>query len=78
MMNVESILLARGAARRHGIAGAQSESKLGLELRSHLEQQVADYAAAGMTEEEARRRAQIKFGGVECVTEECREFRTGH
>jgi putative ABC transport system permease protein len=57
---------------------AQMESELDRELRSHLEQQIADYVAAGMSDEEARRRAQLEFGGLDRVKEECRESRTGH
>jgi predicted permease len=51
-----------------------TEKHLDAELRFHLEQQVADYVAAGMTPEEARRRARLQFGGLEQVKEECREL----
>ena len=50
-----------------------TERQLDAELRFHLEQQAADYVAAGMTPEEARRRARLEFGGLEQVKEECRE-----
>ena len=43
------------------------------ELASHLEMHVADNMRAGMTEEEARRDALIKLGGVEQTKEKYRE-----
>ncbi len=51
-----------------------AERQLDSELRFHLEQQIADYIAAGMTPEEARRRAQIELGGFEQVKEKCRDL----
>lgn len=53
----------------------QSEKQLDAELRFHLEQQIAGYVAAGMTPEEARRRASLDFGGIERVKEEVRDTR---
>jgi putative ABC transport system permease protein len=55
-----------------------TEKQLDSELQFHLEQQVADYVAAGMAPEEARRRARLEFGGMEGVKEECRESRRVH
>jgi len=49
------------------------EKRLDAELRFHLERQIADYIAAGMCPQEARRRARLEFGGLEQVKEECRE-----
>jgi predicted permease len=51
------------------------EAELDRELRFHIESQVADKVAAGMTEAEARRTTQLEFGGVEQVKEDCRESR---
>ena len=45
------------------------------ELRFHLERQIAEHAAAGMSPEEARRAALLEFGGLEQFKEECREAR---
>ena len=45
------------------------------ELRFHLEQQIAEDTAAGMTPEEARSAALRKLGGVEQLKEECRDSR---
>jgi predicted permease len=55
-----------------------TEKKLDAELRFHLEQQIADYVAAGMTPDEARRRARQEFGGLEQMKEECRDVGTAH
>src|ERR1700674_859738 len=52
-----------------------SEKRLESELQFHLEQQIADYVASGMSPAAARRRACIEFGGIERFKEECREAR---
>jgi len=54
---------------------SRTESRLDKELRFHLEQQIADYTKAGMSAAEARRRAQLEFGGLERVKEEVRDTR---
>jgi putative ABC transport system permease protein len=54
---------------------SRTESELDKELRFHLEQQIASYIAAGITPEEARRRANLEFGGLERVKEEVRDTR---
>jgi putative ABC transport system permease protein len=51
------------------------ERELDQELRFHLERQIAENIAAGMTPEEARRRATREFGGVEQMKEQCRDER---
>ena len=56
----------------------QSEKQLDSELRFHLERQTADYTSAGMTPEEARRRAHLEFGGLEPIKEASREARRSH
>jgi predicted permease len=53
----------------------QLETELEKEMRDHLERQVSGYRRAGLTEEEARRKARLIFGGIEQVREECREAR---
>jgi putative ABC transport system permease protein len=55
-----------------------AEKQLDSELRFHLEQRVAENIAAGMSPEEAQRRARIEFGGMEAVKEDCREARRVH
>jgi putative ABC transport system permease protein len=51
------------------------ERELGSELRFHIERQVEENLAAGMSPEEARRAALREFGGVEQVKEDCRDTR---
>jgi putative ABC transport system permease protein len=52
-----------------------TEKRLDAELRFHLEQKVRDYMASGVSAEEARRRANLAFGGLEQVKQDCREAR---
>ncbi|HVA16504.1 MAG TPA: ABC transporter permease, partial [Candidatus Dormibacteraeota bacterium] len=54
------------------------ETQLDSELRFHVERQIADNIAAGMSPAEARRRALAQFGGTEYIKEECREARGTH
>jgi putative ABC transport system permease protein len=55
--------------RKHG--------ELNEELKFHVEQSTSANMAAGMTAEEARRRALIEFGGVERTRELCHEEQPG-
>ena len=52
-----------------------AEQELGSELRFHIERQVEENLAAGMSAQEARRAAVREFGGVEQVKEDCRDTR---
>jgi len=54
---------------------SHNASQLDKELCFHLEQQIDDYVAAGMSPQESRRRAQQEFGGLERVKEEVRDTR---
>jgi putative ABC transport system permease protein len=54
---------------------SSSDERLDLELRDHIERQVADYAASGMSQQEARRRVRIEFGGLEQAKEHVRDIR---
>ena len=51
------------------------EKRLDAELRFHLEQRIRDFVASGMSQEEARRRANLAFGGLEQVKQDCRDAR---
>ena len=53
----------------------RSEKRLDQELRFHFEEQVAEYIAAGLSPDEARRNARIEFGHLDQVKEECRDVR---
>src|SRR5262249_38469982 len=51
------------------------ERDLDAELQFHVEQLVRDHVAAGLSPQEAKRRANLSFGGLEQVKQECREGR---
>jgi predicted permease len=53
----------------------RSDDALDKELLFHIEERVADLVAAGVTIDEARRRARLEFGGVTQVKEACRDQR---
>jgi putative ABC transport system permease protein len=55
-----------------------AERHLDAELRFHLEQRARDFEALGLSPKEARRRANLAFGGLEQVKQDCREARTGN
>ena len=51
------------------------EAELHEELQDHLERKTREYVAAGLTPDEARRKAMREFGGVELSKENCRDER---
>ena len=51
------------------------ERQLDAELRDHLERLTTDYQRSGLSEQDARRKARLEFGGLEQVKEECRDVR---
>jgi len=51
------------------------ERELDDELRFHIDRQVERYVKAGIDPGEAVRKAQLEFGGVEQIKEECRDAR---
>jgi len=55
----------------------QHESDANDELRFHLERQIESNIAAGMSPDEARRRALVDFGGVQQTRESLREIHRG-
>src|SRR6266571_1690240 len=54
---------------------AQADQELDDELREHLERKTEEYAAQGMTQEEAHRRARLDLDGIEQTKEKCRDAR---
>jgi predicted permease len=60
---------------RRLVRKSRMEGELDRELRFHLEQQISDNLAAGMSPVEARRDALIKLGGIDRVKEEVRDIR---
>jgi len=61
---------ARSLFRRRRLEAALDE-----ELRAHLEMLADDYVRAGMTRDEARRRARLRLGGIEQTKEAVRDAR---
>ncbi len=55
-----------------------AEKQLDAELRYHIGRQVSDYLSAGMSEEEAGRRARMDLGEMEQLKQDCRESRRMH
>jgi macrolide transport system ATP-binding/permease protein len=53
--------------------GARRERELADELESHLQMNIDDNLRAGLTQEEARRQAMLRLGGVEKTTQAYRE-----
>jgi predicted permease len=53
----------------------KAETDLDDELRFHFDHQVEKDVRAGLTREEAARRARMVFGGIDQVKEECRDAR---
>jgi putative ABC transport system permease protein len=60
----------RRLLRREG-----QEASLAKELSFHIEERVADVMRWGVSEEEARRRVRLEFGGAEQVKDDCRDAR---
>src|SRR5215468_9122217 len=54
---------------------SQVEQELDEEIRYHLERQIEEHIAKGMTPEEARYAALRAMGGIEQRKEECRDMR---
>src|SRR4051812_9071527 len=57
------------------LGARRQERELDAELRDHLERQVADDRARGMSDAEARRRARLTLGGLDQAKEACRDAR---
>jgi putative ABC transport system permease protein len=51
------------------------DARMEAEMRSHIELQTQENIEAGMTREEARRRALLSFGPIESIQETCRDTR---
>lgn len=66
----------RWAAALALFQGRRLERELENEILGHLELAEQDYRSRGMTEEEARRAARVRFGGVEKMKEEHRDQRS--
>lgn len=60
---------------RHLFRRGESEAEMAEEMRFHLEQRAAEYAADGLPEAEARLAAQRRFGNTGSIQEHAREAR---
>src|SRR5260370_37383023 len=60
----------RSLLRRNAV-----DAQLQQELRFHLDQQIGEYLAAGLTPDEARAAALRAFGPIGRIEEECRDMR---
>src|ERR1043166_6005343 len=56
----------------------QTEHQLDSELRFHTEQRAAELEQSGVAPDEARRQAQLEFGRMEAIKQDCRESRRVH
>ena len=65
------------SALKNLIAGSRVDRELDAELRAHVELLTEEKVRAGLSPEEARRRALLEMGGVEPVKEQVREARAG-
>ena len=61
------------AQARSLVLRRRRQDELDEELRLHLEQEIAQHVARGLSPEEARRSALRAFGGVDKTKEECRD-----
>jgi len=55
--------------------GRDVERELDEELRFHIDHEIEKYVAAGLSRDEAMRKARLIFGGVDQIKEDCREAR---
>ena len=70
MMISDLLFRLRAVFRRRSV-----EKELDDELRFHFEHEVEKLMRAGLTHEEASRRARLSLGGIDQVKEECRDAR---
>ena len=60
---------------RRAFHNRRTPNQIDKELRFHLDQQIKDNIAAGLTPQEAARRAKLEFGTLDLVKEEIRDTR---
>ncbi len=51
------------------------EQELDAELQFHIDRRIDDHVKDGLSRDEARRRVQLEFGGLELTKDECRDVR---
>src|SRR5262245_59500609 len=51
------------------------EHELDAELQFHIDRQIDDLVEEGLSRDQARRRVQLEFGGLDLTKDECRDVR---
>jgi macrolide transport system ATP-binding/permease protein len=76
-MNIKQLFYALPLRLRLFFHPNQADEEMKEELRTHLEQQIDENMAKGMSPEEARRSAVHSMGGVTQIEQQCRDARGG-
>jgi predicted permease len=76
-MNIEQWLYSLPVRWRSFFRPGQTDHEMKAELREHLDQQVSENIAKGMSPEAARRSAGLTLGGVTQIEQQCRDARGG-
>src|SRR5215831_12638859 len=76
-MKIEQLLYSLPWRLRSFFHPHQVDQEMKEELHEHLEQQISENIANGMSPQEARRAAMLAMGGMEQIEEQCREARGG-
>jgi len=76
-MNIEQWLYSMPVRLRSFFHPGQVDQEMKAEVRDHLQQQIKENIARGMSPEEARRSARLTLGGVTQIEQQCRDARGG-
>jgi macrolide transport system ATP-binding/permease protein len=76
-MKVEQWFYSLRSRLRTLLHPTQVDEEMKAELREHLQQQIDENVAKGMSPEEARRSAVLAMGGLSQIEQECRDVRGG-
>lgn len=76
-MNIQPWLYSLPVRLRSLFHPGQVDQEMKAELRDHLERQIAENIARGMSSQEARRSAMLTMGGITQVEQQCRDARGG-
>ena len=77
-MNIEQWLYSLPVRFRFFYRRSQVDQEMQAELRQHLDRQISENIAKGMSVEEARRSAVLALGGVTQIEQQCRDARGGN
>jgi predicted permease len=76
-MNIQQWFYSLPVRLRSFFHPGQVDQEMRAELREHLERQIAENIARGMSPQEARRSALLTMGGITQVEQQCRDARGG-